>query len=74
MRTIWLAEIPDIFGYGLCVMAETEAEAMDALRAEHRKWKKDFSGERSFAEALEYFGGGAREIELGKVYNDGFKE
>lgn len=71
---IYLAQMPDCFGYGLCVMDTTESGAERALQRAYRGMKRDFgTTTMSYKEALEYFGGGVEEIELGKVYNDGFK-
>lgn len=70
---IYLAEMPDCFGYGLCVIDTDRAAAIRALKRTYRDMRRSYQSSMSFDQALEYFGGGCREIEPGKVYNDGFK-
>ncbi len=71
---LYLAEIPDIFGYGLCVIDTDKHKALNALENAFHRAKENRNYHRSFRDAVEWFGGGVREIEPGKVYNDGFRE
>lgn len=73
-KTIWVGIIPDIFGYGINVAAETRDEAFDALRREYVDWKKAIlqPSSTNFDESFRYYGGYVIEVELGKGYHDGF--
>ena len=77
---IWLAQMPEAFKYGFMVLAETREEAERELKKEFFECRKAAANDGmgwscswwTFDEAMEYFGGSIGEIELGKVYNDGF--
>jgi len=73
-KYIWKASIPEIYGYGLLVMDQTEELAMKALKKEYYAWRnaRPHSSQMTFKRALEYWCGGSEKIELGKIYNDGF--
>lgn len=69
---IWLATMPDCFGYGLIILADSRAEADKLLREAYKKMARSYESDRSYSEALDYFGGCIEKVEIGKVYNDGF--
>ena len=83
-KTIWVGIIPDIFGYGMSVAAESEAECLKALKKDYAKSSegrsddygdmRDENGKKltRFEKAMENWGGRIEEIELGKVYWDNF--
>ena len=73
-KTIFVGVIPDIFGYGINVAAETREGAMAALRREYTNWKKALlqPSSTNFAESFNYYGGYVVEVELGKGYHAGF--
>jgi hypothetical protein len=73
MKTIWIAKIPDIFGYGLIVAEVSEDKAMKALKKAFYEWRNSRGSTTTFKEALENWGGGAEEISIGKVYYDNFQ-
>jgi len=73
METIWLAQIPECFGYGICILDTTENGALVKLRKEYKKMAAGYNCQKSFNDAMDYFGGSVSEIEIGKSYNDGFK-
>ena len=73
-KTIWIGQIPEIFGYGINVAEETEDACIKALKREHKSWKQAWKGAFSFNEAMDYFGGSVFEVELGKGYTDDFRE
>jgi hypothetical protein len=82
MKTIWIAKIPDIFGYGLIVAEVSEDKAMKALKKDKAmkalkkafyEWRNSRGSTTTFKEALENWGGGAEEISIGKVYYDNFQ-
>ena len=74
MSNIWLAEMPDCFGYGLMVLDHTEDAARQHLKKAYKAMAKSYQSGRSFGDAMDYFGGSVRLVEPGKVYNDGFRE
>ena len=74
---IWVGRIPSIWGYGSMVLGKSEEEVMKALKKdfyECRKLHKNGLPDHfsTFKKALEYFGGGAEKVELGKIYFDDF--
>jgi hypothetical protein len=74
---IWMATIPDIFGYGLIVVDKSEELALKALKKEYYAWKKTnrkagYYSDSTFNSSWEDWGGRTEKIELGKAYNDGF--
>jgi hypothetical protein len=73
MKTVWIATIPDIWGYGLIVADISEEKATKALKKEFYACRKAFNSTTPYAEAFENWGGVIEEITLGKVYSDGFR-
>lgn len=73
---IWVGIVDGIFGYGMSVVADSEAAVMKALRAEYRRWKKQYPTDptTNFDASFENFGGRVTQIEKGKVYYDNFAE
>ena len=83
-KTIWVGVIPSIFGYGMIVVAESEAECLKALKKDYRECTKDRSDDYGdmrdengrkltrFEKAMECWGGRIEEVELGKIYFDNF--
>lgn len=79
IEKVWVGIIPQINGgYGVNVIAKSEEEAMVLLDDEFNRIKRNaYKKHRymsDFENAMEYFGGEVKEIELGKAYYDGFKE
>ena len=75
---IYLAEIPEIYGYGIQILSECPKKAEKLLKKEYYKWRKGtplglHSRIDTYAKAVEYFGGGVSEIKLNQAYHDGFK-
>jgi hypothetical protein len=72
-KTIWVGIIPDIFGYGINVVAASKAGADQALREAYAEWKKSRPDpSTNFDKSFAYYGGSVREVELGKGYHAGF--
>lgn len=83
-KTIWVGIIPEIFGYGLSVVGESEEDCRKALQSAYRAWVKgtydDYGDMRHengkkmtrFEKAMENWGGRIEKIELGKIYYDNF--
>ena len=71
-KYIYIGLIPDVGGYGISVASLTEEEAMKTLKREYYDWKKSRHIDKTFKEALEYYGGGVDKIELNKGYFDNF--
>jgi|GEM_PF-4496746 len=75
-KKIWIGTIPEIFGYGMCVIGNSEKECMKALRKDYdesKKGRKEMTSQKIFLEAFEYWGGCVEEVKIGKVYSDGFR-
>ena len=70
MDTIWVGQIPEIFGYGIMVLGHDEKSCRKALR----KAYKDWNGQLGFDRAFDNWGGSIQEVEIGKVYYDNFGE
>ena len=72
---LWVGTVEGIFGYGMSVISDSEAGVMKALKAEYRRWKRQYPNEEtSFAKSFEWFGGSVKKVKLGKVYYDNFNE
>jgi len=72
---IYLAQIPNFCGYGICVLAHRQDEAICLLRDKYNEWRKHNvldSNMDTFKKALDYFGGGVKKVEIGKTYFDEF--
>ena len=74
---IWCGDIPEMCGYGLKVYAFKKEDALKMLKKEFYKlrkmynWNKQYNRDYySFENALEYFGGGTYQIQLGVRYDD----
>jgi len=78
LRAQWVGVVPDIFGYGMSVLAPSKEAAMKALRAEYKRWKKQLGKHAdpttTFDRSFEEFGGRVAKVEVGKVYYDNFGE
>jgi hypothetical protein len=71
---LWHGHIPEIFGYGLEVVARSKGDAMTALRKAYAEWKIARPDDSTdFKTSFNRFGGYVERIELGKVYNDGLR-
>ena len=75
---IYLAQIPDIFGYGIQILSDCPKTAEKLLKKEYYEWRKAAtyylpSHMDTYPKAVDYFGGGVFEIELNRAYYDGFK-
>ena len=72
-KTIFVGVIPDIFGYGINVAAETREGAFAGLRQEYADWKKARPDpSTNFDQSFAHYAGYVVEVELGKGYHDGF--
>lgn len=72
-RTIWVGVIPEIFGYGINVVEESEEACKKALKRAYQEWKKHRPDPRTnFKTSFDNFGGFIKEVELGKKYYDNF--
>lgn len=86
MSKVWVGIIPEIFGYGLLVVGNSEDECKKALEAEYNKWTvnspddyeeqvhEDGTPYTRFEKAFEHWSGRVKEVELSKVYFDDFGE
>jgi hypothetical protein len=70
---VWIGQIPGIFGYGIVVAESSEAECKKALKKHYLACKKSWGYDKTFTDAMDYFGGGVFKIEMGKMYYDEFK-
>lgn len=72
---IWFATIPSIFGYGICLLSDSEENAKKHLRAQYYAMRKSWQTLNfTFDRAFEYFGGKIEKIELNKPYYENFGE
>ena len=72
-KTLWVARIPGIFGYGIAVVETTKARAIRALVKEYDAWKVARpDGSTCFETSFEYWGGYVTPVEVGKGYHDTF--
>ena len=69
---IWVARIPEVFGYGIVIFEKNEADALKALKKAYYMYRKgrQYTPVYTFKEAMEYYGGGTKKLELGKDYDD----
>ncbi|KZX57771.1 hypothetical protein A3709_19300 [Halioglobus sp. HI00S01] len=72
-EVMYFAEIPDIFGYGINLIDTDEDSARRRLKKAYFAWRDNSTLDMTFERAVEHFGGGVREIQVGKSYYDGFK-
>jgi hypothetical protein len=82
MEKLWVGQIPDIFGYGLLVLEDSEDKCRKALRKAYNDWAKNYPDtygrmegkvlRSRFDKAMHHWGGEVRKIEIGKVYYDNF--
>ncbi len=74
-QQIWMAQLPSLGSYSIEVLGTSEKDVMSKLRSNYNKnWKHSKGGGKSFNEIMDYTGGWAREITIGKIYIDGFME
>jgi len=72
---LWYGEIPEIFGYGISCLGNSEKEVMETMKRSYRIWKDGRPDESTnFKTSFEYFGGYVYEVEIGKAYNGGLRE
>lgn len=72
---MYLAEIPNICGYGIQILSDCEKTAEKLLKKKYYEWRKSdgFPAHiNTYDKAIEYFDGGVREIKLNEAYYDGF--
>ena len=77
MKTIYVGEIPECFGYGISATGETRKQCADALWADFKKARKGYDSLHdltSLAKVFEYFGGGVYKVTIGKAYFGGFSD
>jgi hypothetical protein len=86
-RMIWVGQIGSIFGYGLLVLETSEKACKEALEGKYNEWvdgrgdeddyptqyNEDGTEMTRFEKAMENWGGTVEEVEIGKVYYDGFR-
>lgn len=71
---VWVGCIPDIFGYGIQVVALTRSDALAALREAYNDWKTARPDpSTNFDSSFAFYCGYVDKIELGKAYHDGFR-
>jgi hypothetical protein len=72
-KTLWVARIPGIFGYGIAVVETTQGRAIRALVKEYEAWKVARPDDSTcFKTSYEYWGGYVTQVEIGKGYHDTF--
>lgn len=77
--TVFVGCLPEVFGYGINVVAYTEEEAMANLREAFGWWVNGTSPGTvpaycsDFDSAYEHFGGYVAEVTIGKRYSQGFQ-
>lgn len=71
---VWIGQIPGIFGYGIVVAESSEAECKKALKKHYLACKKSWGYDKTFTDAMDYFGGGVFKIQMGAMYYDEFKQ
>jgi len=75
MKKIWFGEIPDVFGYGITCLGNSNKEVMDTLKKEYKQWKEYAPDEEtSFKASFEYYDARVYQVVLGKGYHEGFRE
>jgi hypothetical protein len=65
-NTIFYGSIPEIFGYGIEVIGESEEACIKAMKDTWRK--TNYPKSMSFKKACDYFGMNVIEVEIGKAY------
>jgi len=71
---VWIGQIPGIFGYGIMVAESSEAECKKALKKHYLACKKSWGYDKTFTDAMDYFGGMVDKIKMGAMYYDNFGE
>ena len=72
---LWFGEIPEIFGYGISCLGNSEKEVMETMKRSYRKWKDHAPNEETnFKTSFEYYGGYVYQVELGKAYAGGLRD
>jgi len=71
---VWIGRIPGIFGYGIMVAESSEAECKKALKKHYLACKKSWGYDKTFTDAMDYFGGMVDKIKMGAMYYDNFGE
>ncbi len=72
---IWMAQLDGLGSYSIEVLGTSEKDVISKLKKEYNtNWKSSKGGGKSFNEIMEYNGGLAQELILGKVYVDGFRD
>jgi len=71
---VWIGQIPSIFGYGIVVAESSSDACKKALKKHYLACKKSRNYDKTFADAMDYFGGYVVEITMGKMYYDDFRE
>ena len=70
---VWVGVIPDIFGYGINVVAHTKADAEAALRKAYADWKVAYPNPiTNFKSSFACHGGYIVKVKIGDCYHDGF--
>ena len=73
-KIVYVGIVPDIFGYGMNVLGDTEQECVKALKKQFFDWRVKYNMHgMSFDRMMEYFGGQVFAVEKGTVYLDDFK-
>jgi hypothetical protein len=74
-KHVYVGTIPDVFGYGINVVALTRFSAETALRKAYAKWKKAYpDSSTDFDFSYQYYGGSIKRVAINKTYHNNFAE
>ena len=73
-KEIWCGQIPDIYGYGIMIFANSESRVKTLLKAEFYKWRKSYNSSTKFKDAFENWGGRITKVKIEKAYFDNLGE
>ena len=71
---VFVAQMPGVFGYGLMLVHTDEDAARRLLEKAYDKANESRKFDKTFEEAMDFFGGSVKSIKPHKVYFDGFAE
>lgn len=76
MKTIYIGQIPEAFGYSIEATGASRKDCEKALWDEFLKRQKSYDSLHditSLKKAFEYFGGGVSQVSIGRAYFGGFQ-
>lgn len=74
-NSVWIGEIPGIFGCGITCVGNSKEECMNMLKQGYADMKKHMPNHKTkFETSFEYFGGIVTKVEFGKWYYNGFSK